>query len=189
MNSILLLDNYDSFTHNLQHLIEKSGKATVEVVKNDTVDLNRLHVYSKLVLSPGPGIPSQAGAMPELLAACASLKPILGVCLGMQAIAEHFGCKLKNLDRVFHGIATPIHVLEQKGLFTNCPHTFNAARYHSWVVDEKNLPPDLVVTALDDKGYIMGLRHKTLPVCGVQFHPESILSEFGETIISNWLNS
>jgi len=189
MNKILLLDNYDSFTHNLQHLIEKSGVYTVEIVKNDKVDLSTLHMYSKVVLSPGPGIPSQAGYMPELLDAYASLKPILGVCLGMQAIAEHFGCKLKNLNRVFHGIATPIHVLERSGLFANCPVTFHAARYHSWVIDEKNIPPDLVVTAVDENGYIMGIRHSTLPVFGVQFHPESVLSEHGETIITNWLNS
>ncbi len=189
MDTILLLDNYDSFTHNLQHLIEKAGDKTVHVVKNDRVELKKVNAYSKILLSPGPGIPSQAGLMPELLKNYALLKPILGVCLGMQAIGEHFGCKLKNLNHVFHGIATPIHVLEKSGLFSGCPDTFNAARYHSWVIDEKNIPPDLVVTAVDENGYIMGVRHKTLPVCGVQFHPESILSECGETIISNWLCS
>jgi len=189
MRKILLLDNYDSFTHNLQHLIEKSGNYEVEVVKNDELDLCRVAAYSKIVLSPGPGIPSEAGIMPKLIAEYATQKPMLGVCLGMQAIGEHFGCKLKNLSRVFHGIATPIHVKEKSVLFANCPDVFTAARYHSWVIDEKTLQPEIVVTAVDENGLIMGLRHQTLPICGVQFHPESILSEFGEEIIASWLNS
>lgn len=189
MKTILLLDNYDSFTHNLRHLIEKAADVEVQVFKNDELSLDKVNAYSKIVLSPGPGIPSQAGVMPELLKTFFAHKPILGVCLGMQAIAEQFGAQLKNLQQVFHGLATPIHVLEGSGLFYNCPSTFKAARYHSWVMDEKQVPPELVVTAVDDKGYIMGIRHKTLPVCGVQFHPESILSECGETIVRNWLNS
>lgn len=189
MKTILLLDNYDSFTHNLQHLIEKVGTDKVEVVKNDQVHPDELEIYDKIVLSPGPGIPSRAGRMPDIIEKYALHKPILGVCLGMQAIGEHFSCRLKNLSRVYHGLATPIHVLEKNGLFSNCPSVFKAARYHSWVIDENSIPADMVVTAVDENGLVMGIRHKTLPVCGVQFHPESILSECGETILANWLNS
>jgi anthranilate synthase component 2 len=189
MKTILLLDNYDSFTHNLQHLIEKSGHAITKVIKNDAVKLDELGSFDKLVLSPGPGLPSQAGQLLKVIETYASLKPMLGVCLGMQAIAEHFGCQLKNLNHVYHGIATSIHVMEKEGLFANCPDVFMAARYHSWVIDKTTLHPDLVITAVDENGLIMGIRHKTLPLCGVQFHPESILSEYGDTLIANWLNS
>lgn len=189
MQSILLLDNHDSFTHNLRHLIEKAGNVSVNVIKNNELNFEFVERHSRIVLSPGPGIPSQAGSMPELLKRFVQHKPFFGVCLGMQAICECFGGKLKNLERVYHGIATPIRVVEQAGLFYNCPQVFYAARYHSWVLDEKCLPPELVITAVDEQGYIMGIRHKTLPVCGVQFHPESILSECGATIVGNWLNS
>jgi len=189
MKKILLLDNYDSFTYNLQHLIEKSEMAKVEVVKNDKLHLNHLQYFDKIVLSPGPGIPSKSGMMPDLLQACATKIPIFGVCLGMQAIAEHFSCRLKNLNRVFHGIATPIHLLEKKGIFAGCPDNFLAARYHSWVVDENAININIVVTAVDENGLVMAIRHKTLPLCGVQFHPESILSEYGERILNNWINS
>lgn len=189
MNPILLLDNYDSFTYNLKHLIEKSGEVSVVVVKNDQIHLSELSRYSKLVLSPGPGLPSEAGQMPEVLKACPPEMPILGVCLGLQAIGLHFGARLKNLNRVVHGRASPIRVLEPSNLFAGCPEVFHAGRYHSWVIDEQSLPPELVITSVDEEGCIMSLRHQSRPVCGVQFHPESILSDCGEKIIGNWLNS
>ncbi len=186
---VLLIDNYDSFTYNLLHLVEKLGDFKVDVFKNDEIDLNQIKAYHKILLSPGPGLPSQAGIMPALLKAYVSTKSIFGVCLGMQAIAENFGSPLKNLDLVYHGLACPLYVIEQDGLFKNCPTEFNVARYHSWVVDEKKLSTELSVTAKDAQGHIMAIRHQSLNVCGVQFHPESILSEFGETIMHNWLKA
>ncbi|MEI6019783.1 MAG: aminodeoxychorismate/anthranilate synthase component II [Bacteroidota bacterium] len=186
---ILLLDNYDSFTYNLLHLVEKLGDYKVEVFKNDEIELLQINAYHKIILSPGPGLPHQAGIMPALLQQYAQTKSILGVCLGMQAIAQHFGSSLINLDRVYHGLACPVQVVEENGLFKNCPNQFNVARYHSWVIDEKKLSNELVVTAKDEQGHIMAIRHLNLNVCGVQFHPESILSEFGETIMRNWLNA
>ncbi len=186
---ILLIDNYDSFTYNLLHLVEKLGDFKVEVFKNDEIDLNQIGDYHKILLSPGPGLPSQAGIMPALLKNYVSTKSIFGVCLGMQAIAENFGSPLKNLNHVYHGLACPLNVIELDGLFKNCPTEFNVARYHSWVVDEQKLTDQLIVTAKDNQGHIMAIRHQSLNVCGVQFHPESILSEFGETIMHNWLKA
>jgi len=189
MESILLIDNYDSFTYNLSHLLEKVGPCTVDVVKNDKVSLEKVESYSRIVLSPGPGTPSESGLMPQLLHQYASRKQILGVCLGMQAIGEHFHCSLKNLDHVYHGVATPLKVVRENLLFKNIPSSFSVARYHSWVIDENRIDPCIEITAIDEDGLIMAIQHKSLPVCGVQFHPESILCEFGEQLISNWLNS
>ncbi len=185
---LLILDNYDSFTYNLVHLVEKVSDISFDVFKNDHINLSQIASYNKILLSPGPGLPSEAGIMPQLLKHYYSNKSIFGVCLGLQAIGECFGCSLKNLDTVFHGIATPIKIIEEDILFKNCPETFLAGRYHSWVIDEKHLNENITVTALDDKGLIMAAKHKSYDVRGVQFHPESILSEHGETIIRNWLS-
>lgn len=186
---LLVLDNYDSFTYNLVHLIEKVSDMEFEVRRNDKITLEEVEQFDKILLSPGPGLPKDAGIMPELLKRYADSKNILGVCLGLQAIGENFGATLKNLDEVVHGLATQIQVTENDLLFENCPTSFKVGRYHSWVVDPQNFPETLTITATDNKGSIMALKHKTLNVRGVQFHPESILSEYGETIIRNWLNS
>lgn len=185
---VLIIDNYDSFTYNLVHLLEKIDiQVVVDVYKNDAISIPQINQYNNIVLSPGPGLPKDAGIMPELLKTYASQKKILGVCLGLQAIAEHYNCRLKNLPQVFHGLATPIEVDATNFLFANCPARFNVGRYHSWAVDETTLNPELKITAKDDSGIIMALQHQQHNVCGVQFHPESILSEYGEQIIKNWL--
>lgn len=184
---LLVLDNYDSFTYNLVHLIEKVSEVSFDVIQNDKISLHEVSAYDKILLSPGPGLPSEAGIMPQLLKQYAQTKSILGVCLGLQAIGENFGCALRNLDRPYHGLATPVKVIGDDYLFKNVPKTFLAGRYHSWVIDEKKLNSDLQITALDDNGFIMAAKHKNFDVRGVQFHPESILSEYGETIIRNWI--
>ncbi len=186
---LLLLDNYDSFTYNLVHLIEKVSDIEIEVFRNDEISIDEVEKYDKILLSPGPGLPTDAGIMPELLKRYSSTKSILGVCLGLQAIGESFGASLLNLDTVFHGLATPIKVNVEDIIFYNCPKTFTVGRYHSWVVDTHFFPEDLQITATDENGNIMALKHKIYDVRGVQFHPESILSEYGEILIKNWLNS
>ncbi len=186
---ILILDNYDSFTFNLVHLIEKVSSIPFEVYRNDAISLEKINEFDKIVLSPGPGLPKHAGIMPELLKHFAASKNILGVCLGMQAIAEHYGASLKNLDTVCHGQATPIQIIKKDILFKNCPITFNVGRYHSWVVNNKELPNGLEVLAVDEQQNMMALKHKHHAVSAVQFHPESILSEYGETIIKNWIET
>lgn len=188
--SILVIDNYDSFTYNLVHLIGKCTEEEVTVCKNDQIDSARLNIRSfrKLLLSPGPGLPSEAGAMPELLRTHQQHISILGICLGWQAIAECFNTPLINLTEVCHGMATPVKIVREDLLFNNCPSHFLAGRYHSWAVDDRQLSNELEITAVDDKGIVMAGRHKQLDIRGVQFHPESILSEHGETIIRNWLN-
>lgn len=184
---LLVLDNYDSFTYNLTHLVEKVSDIDFDVIKNDQISIKEINAYDLILLSPGPGLPSEAGIMPELLKTYRSTKSIFGVCLGLQGIAESFGATLQNAKTVFHGIASPIHVTERDLLFKNCPDHFLVGRYHSWLVNPHTLPRDLLVTAKDAKGHIMALKHKTLNVRAVQFHPESILSQHGETIIKNWL--
>ena len=186
---ILVIDNYDSFTYNLVHLLEACGNNSIEVKLNNEVNVYEAKQFSKILLSPGPGLPSEAGNMPEIIKALAGEKNMFGVCLGWQAIAENFGMPLKNLPTVFHGIASAITITQQDVLFQNCPTRFNVGRYHSWVADEKELPDDIEITAVDAAGSVMAARHKHLAVRGVQFHPESILSEYGKEIISNWLNS
>lgn len=186
---ILVFDNYDSFTYNLVHLIEKITDEEVEVFRNDKIDINDVAAFDKIVLSPGPGVPSEAGILIPLIKKYAADKSILGVCLGQQAIAEAFGGSLINLSDVYHGISTPVKVVSEDVLFNNLPSRFNAGRYHSWVVDEATLPAEIEVTARDDKNYIMALRHKKYDVRGVQFHPESIMTEHGEQLIKNWLRS
>jgi anthranilate synthase component II len=185
---ILVFDNYDSFTYNLVHLLEKISGCDIEVHRNDKITLAEVDKFDKILISPGPGIPSEAGLLPQLLSQYASTKSILGVCLGHQAIAEAFGGSLVNLPKVFHGVATPAHVVvEDDELFTGLPATFRAGRYHSWAVDASTLPRELEVTAVDENGIIMAMRHASLNIKSVQFHPESVLTSHGEAIIRNWI--
>ncbi len=186
---LLVLDNYDSFTYNLVHLIEKVSEVPFDVIRNNKISIEDVKTYDKILLSPGPGLPKDAGIMPELIKTYGASKSILGVCLGLQAIGEAYGGTLKNLDTVFHGIATPINIISEDVIFNNCPKSFTVGRYHSWVINNNQLPADLQITATDEQGNIMALKHKTHAVRGVQFHPESILSEYGETMIQNWLKA
>ncbi|MBS1650539.1 MAG: aminodeoxychorismate/anthranilate synthase component II [Bacteroidetes bacterium] len=184
---VLLLDNYDSFTYNLAHLINWKKNIKLSVIKNDAISINDINFFDKIILSPGAGLPKDAGIMPELLKNYSNKKSILGICLGMQAIAEQFNASLLNLNTVFHGLATKIYTDTQNPLFKNCPNNFNVGRYHSWVVNPKNFPDALTVSASDEQKNIMAISHKMLNIHGVQFHPESILSEYGQQIINNWL--
>jgi len=185
---ILIIDNYDSFTYNLVHLVNEIG-LQCEVWRNDKFKLEDVDAFDKIILSPGPGIPSEAGLLLDVIKKYAATKSIFGVCLGQQAIAEAFGGSLYNLKQPMHGIATPITVTDaQEQLFQGLPNQFKVGRYHSWVVDEKNLPEVLTVTAVDERdGSAMALRHQFYDVRGVQFHPESILTEFGKEMMQNWL--
>jgi anthranilate synthase component II len=229
---ILVFDNYDSFTYNLVHLVEKLTDADVDVFRNDQVSLEEINNYDKIILSPGPGLPKDAGLLMEVIKKYAEKKSILGVCLGHQAIGEVFGGKLINLEQVYHGVATPVTVNQESGignresgivnresgignresgignerlpvkdrsakisplpiahssLFDGLPSQIEAGRYHSWVISEENFPEELEITSRDENGYIMALQHKKYNVQGVQFHPESILTPCGETILANWL--
>ncbi len=190
MQKILVLDNYDSFTYNLVHLIEKITDIKPDVYRNDEIKLEDVENYDSIILSPGPGVPVHAGLLIPIIKKYAASKKILGVCLGHQAIAEAFGGTLINLDTVFHGVATPIRFTKNKTiLFNEVLDGFNAGRYHSWVVNEKTLPPCLSITAFDDENFIMAMQHNSYNIQSVQFHPESILTDFGETIISNWVHA
>jgi anthranilate synthase component 2 len=186
---ILVFDNYDSFTYNLVHYIEKVTDAVIEVYRNDKISLKEIERFDKILLSPGPGIPSQAGILIDVIKIYAPTKSILGVCLGMQAIAEAFGGSICNSKEVFHGVAMPVEIVADDILFKNIPKKFIVGRYHSWVVNKNTLPNELEITCVDEPGNIMGLRHKTLDVSGVQFHPESILTEHGLEIIKNWVTN
>ncbi len=187
---ILVYDNYDSFTYNLVHLVEHIMKQKVEVYRNDRLPMEQVAQYDKIILSPGPGIPSEAGQLLELIKFYAPTKSILGVCLGHQAIGESFGGTLVNLSQVYHGIATPIQVKKNAGgVFEGLPETIEVGRYHSWVVSTEELPASLEVTAYDEKGLIMAMRHKQYDVTGVQFHPESVLTPLGEAMMRNWLKN
>ncbi len=189
---ILVFDNYDSFTYNLVYLVEKILHQRVEVYRNDQIPLEKVKEYDKIILSPGPGIPEEAGLLLPLIKEYASSKSILGVCLGHQAIGEAFGGKLENLSTVYHGVATPVKVKSKKSkgkndLFQGLPESLEVGRYHSWIVSDENFPEELEVIARDENNYIMGLQHKKYDVQGVQFHPESVLTPMGETILRNWL--
>ena len=187
---ILVFDNYDSFTYNLVQLIKEiATDAKVEVFRNDEIPLEQVKGYDKILLSPGPGVPSESGLLLPLIKEYAASKSIFGVCLGQQAIGESFGGTLSNLSKVYHGIATPIHLTNPSSLFEGLPNTFSVGRYHSWVVNENDLPNELIITSKDDEGYIMSLEHKTYDVKGVQYHPESVLTPEGAKIISNWLKN
>ena len=183
---IVIIDNYDSFTYNLSHLVKELG-AEVTVVRNDQFRLEELEQYSKIILSPGPGIPSEAGLLLDVIRTYAGRKPILGVCLGHQAIGEVFGAKLENLSDVFHGVATPCHIIADDPVFSGLPAEITIGRYHSWVVSREGLPDCLEVTAVSDEGQIMALRHRELNIRGIQFHPESVLTPDGKKMLQNWM--
>lgn len=203
---ILVFDNYDSFTYNLVHLVEKITHEKVDVYRNDQLPLEKVKDYDKIILSPGPGIPEEAGMLLPLIKEYASSKSILGVCLGHQAIGQAFGGELINLSSVFHGVATPVRVVRRqtsngkvnevssltshvsRNLFEGLPDELEVGRYHSWVVSKENFPRELEITVEDESGMIMGLQHSTYDVQGVQFHPESVLTPMGERIMRNWLN-
>jgi anthranilate synthase component 2 len=186
----MVFDNYDSFTYNLVHLVEKIMHQKVDVFRNDQVELEQVNEYDKIILSPGPGIPEEAGLLLPLIKAYAATKSILGVCLGHQAIGEAFGGTLINLDKVYHGIATPIRFTNRRSkLMSGLGDTMEVGRYHSWIVSEEDFPEVLEITAVDENGFIMGLQHKTFDVQGVQFHPESVLTPQGEKIMRNWLEA
>ena len=185
---ILVVDNYDSFVYNIVHLLYEIGVAEIDVVKNDQLDFSYINQYDKIVLSPGPGIPKNAGMMPQLLSEFASTKSILGICLGHQAIAEHFGTNLINLSEPLHGVASEIEIIKEDYLFENLPKQFKIGHYHSWVVSE-TVSDDLEILAKDELGNIMAIKHKKYDVRGLQFHPESILTENGKTILTNWINN
>jgi anthranilate synthase component 2 len=207
---ILVFDNYDSFTYNLVHLVEKILHQQVDVYRNDQIPLENVKDYDKIILSPGPGIPEEAGLLLPLIKEYAATKSILGVCLGHQAIGQAFGGKLINLSTVYHGVATPVKIVNRElaagnrksvngkeatnspltpnhSLFEGLPDEFEVGRYHSWVISEEGFPNDLEITARDDNNYIMALQHKSYDVQGVQFHPESVLTPKGEEILRNWL--
>ena len=193
---ILVFDNYDSFTYNLVHLVEKIMHQKVEVYRNDEIPLEKVKDYDKIILSPGPGIPEEAGLLLPLIKEYAATKSILGVCLGHQAIGQAFGGTLVNLKEVYHGIATPISLVNSgfsskygsKSLFEDLPYELEVGRYHSWVVSDIDFPEELDITAKDEHGFIMALQHKKYDVQGVQFHPESVLTPDGEKIMRNWLS-
>ena len=185
---ILVFDNYDSFTYNLVHLVQKIIPGKVDVYRNDEIRMEKVAEYDKIILSPGPGIPSEAGMLLQLIKEYADKKSILGVCLGHQAIGEAFGAKLFNLSTVYHGVATPCQLaIDNCKLFTGLPEEISVGRYHSWILSEEGFPDELEITAKDDNGYIMALQHKKYDVQGVQFHPESVLTPDGEKILRNWL--
>lgn len=185
--AVLVIDNYDSFTYNLVHYLEDLG-CEVTVKRNDQLTLEEVDAFDKIVLSPGPGIPDEAGLLKDIIAKYAPTKSIFGVCLGQQAIAEVFGGSLINLDKVYHGIATKINIIQEDVLFEGLPKEIEVGRYHSWVVDP-NLPEVLKATSFDENGQVMSLRHKDYDVCAVQFHPESVLTPVGKKILENWLKS
>ena len=194
---IVIIDNYDSFTYNLSHLVKELG-AEVTVLRNDQFQLEELEQFNKIILSPGPGIPSEAGLLLDVIRTYAGKKPILGVCLGHQAIGEAFGGQLENLSSVFHGVATPCHIISDDPIFSGIERDITIGRYHSWVVSRQGLPECLEVTAESDEGLrvgdgtsgmgqIMALRHKTMNIRGIQFHPESVLTPDGKKMLQNWM--
>lgn len=185
---VLVLDNYDSFTYNLVQYIQEILEQKIDVYRNDEIELDAIEAYDFIILSPGPGLPKDAGIMPALIKRYAATKSMLGVCLGHQAIGEAFGASLENLTHVFHGVETPVEVVvDDEPLFQNIPSSFQAGRYHSWVVAKEDLPNDFEITAVDKDGVIMAMRHREYDVRGVQFHPESIMTEYGRKMLENLL--
>jgi len=190
MKKILIIDNYDSFTYNLVQIVDENFKGTYTIKRNDEIDLEEVDAYDGIILSPGPGIPDEAGLLKQIIATYGPTKKIFGVCLGLQAIGEVYGAKLKNLDKVYHGVKTKMRVVNRPDLiFNNIPSEFEAGRYHSWIVDKENLPESIEITCVDENNEIMAAKHKEFDVRGVQFHPESILTEHGQQMIINFLNS
>lgn len=185
---ILVFDNYDSFTYNLVQMIEQIAGEKVDVLRNDQVPLQDIEKYDKIILSPGPGIPEEAGILLEVIKKYAPTKSIFGVCLGQQAIAEAFGGSLINLTEIYHGVATESKQVKEHSIFKNLPETLEVGRYHSWAVDPDNFPEELEITSVDKNGMIMSLKHKTYDVHAVQYHPESILTPDGKKILANWLS-
>lgn len=184
---ILVIDNYDSFTYNLVHYLETMCEQ-VDVIRNDMIALQEIERYDRIVYSPGPGIPSESEVMFKILHNYADCKPILGICLGHQAIAEFFGGSLTNLDHPLHGRSIPsFQSGRQDPLFQNIPESFDTGRYHSWGIRRKNMPSTLQITAMDDFGYVMGLKHQLYNIRGLQFHPESVLTPYGKTMLQNWI--
>lgn len=186
---ILVLDNYDSFTYNLVHYIRELGYKEVEVFRNDKISLEDVDQYEKILLSPGPGIPDESGILKALIETYGSTKSIMGVCLGHQAIGEVYGAELENRDQVLHGIANKMKVIKKDIIYKGLPTEFEVGRYHSWQINKHKLGKELEVTAEDEQGCIMSIRHKEFDVCGVQFHPESILTEHGKELMKNWLEN
>ena len=186
---ILIIDNYDSFTYNLVHMVEKITGEFPSVFRNDEIELEDINQYDLIMLSPGPGIPDEAGILKDIIKMYAGKKPIFGVCLGLQAITEVFGGTITNLEEVFHGVATEMSVVDPTSIiFKNIPETFLAARYHSWAASDEGFPNDLKVTARDEDGLIQAIEHSIFPISAVQFHPESILTEVGEDLVRNFIN-
>lgn len=185
---ILLLDNYDSFTYNLLHLVKELGAVDVTVARNDQIALDEIEQFDKIILSPGPGIPEEAGLLLPIIKRYAPTKPILGVCLGHQAIGEVFGAKLENLSEVVHGIQSTIQLTGDEALFSGLGKSMNVGRYHSWVISREGFPAELEITAISDEGQIMAIKHNSYNVHGIQFHPESVLTPKGRIIIQNFLN-
>lgn len=189
MKKIVVIDNYDSFTYNLVHYLEDLD-CEVTVFRNDEFHLDELKPFNKILLSPGPGIPDEAGLLKDVIKTYASTKSILGVCLGQQAIGEVFGGTLTNLEKVYHGVATQVKItVTDEILFKDLDNEIEVGRYHSWVVSKNNFPEDLDITSIDENGEIMSLRHKTFDVRGVQYHPESVLTPYGKKILENWINN
>ncbi|CVK16317.1 anthranilate synthase component 2 [Apibacter mensalis] len=186
---ILVLDNYDSFTYNLVHLIKELNYTDVDVFRNDQIALPEVANYDKIILSPGPGIPSESGILLSLIKQYAPTQSILGVCLGEQAIGEAFGARLTNLEDVYHGVATKIKIIRHDYIFKGLPTEIDVGRYHSWIVNKQNFPDELLITAIDKDNQIMAIKHKHYDVHGVQFHPESILTPEGKIIIKNFLEN
>ncbi|WDO12458.1 aminodeoxychorismate/anthranilate synthase component II [Flavobacterium sp. WW92] len=186
---IVIIDNYDSFTYNLVHYLEElSGEVTV--LRNDEFEIEELQTFDKILLSPGPGIPDEAGLLKQVISHYSKTKSILGICLGQQAIGEVYGGSLINLDKVFHGISSKVkNSVKDETLFNSIPEEFEVGRYHSWVVSAENFPDELEITSTDENGQIMSLRHRKFDIKGVQFHPESVLTPHGKTILKNWLDS
>ena len=188
MHKVLVIDNYDSFTYNLVHALQELLNYGVEVKRNDQVDMDYIDQFDYLILSPGPGIPDEAGDLKKIINQFAPTKKMLGVCLGQQAIGEVFGAKLRNLDEVYHGVQTSFESLDNCSIFDNIDKTFLAGRYHSWVIDKDTMPDDLIITCTDEHNEVMGIKHVEYDVYGVQFHPESVLTPEGETMLSNFLS-
>jgi len=187
---ILIIDNYDSFTYNLVHMVEKITGNLPTVFRNDEITLEDINIYDMIMLSPGPGIPNEAGILKEIIRSYAGKKPIFGICLGLQAIVEVFGGSISNMDQVFHGVATSMKVTKPEAvIFHGIKEKFQAARYHSWIASNDDFPNELEITSEDEEGGIMAIRHRDFPISAVQFHPESILTEVGEQLVKNFIDA